>query len=77
MNEETYDPTFMDGSAKYIRGYQLGDIKIEGIQELLRGKLISSSGECSKEHGWLSSNEHGHVLKLMRQYRESVQNEKS
>ena len=44
IEEETYDPTFMDGSAKFIRGYQLGDIQIDGIQELLRGKLMSGAG---------------------------------
>ena len=32
VDEETYDPTFTDSSAKFIRAYQLGDIAIEGIQ---------------------------------------------
>jgi len=28
IEEETYDPTFTDISAKYIRAYQLGDLAI-------------------------------------------------
>ena len=32
VEEETYDPTFVDSSVKFIRGYQLGDIQIDGIQ---------------------------------------------
>lgn len=34
----------MDSSAKFIRGYQLGDIQIDGIQEMLKGKLMSGGG---------------------------------
>ena len=69
MEGLTYDPTFSDCPPGFIRGYQLGDLSIDSIQELLRGKLISGGGECSREHGWLSSTEHSNVLRWMRQHR--------
>ncbi len=71
--EHTYDPTFSDLSAKYIRAYQLGDIAIESIQELVRGKLISGETGCSKEHGWLTPGEHSHILRLMKNHKEQLE----
>lgn len=69
--EELYDPTFTDLSARCIRAYQLGDVALTPLQEMLQGKLISGEGSCSKEHGWLSSSEHALVLKLMKSHREA------
>jgi hypothetical protein len=41
------------------------------VKEIIKGKLISEESEhCTKEHGWLTANEHAHILKAMKEHKD-------
>lgn len=57
--EHAYYPTFSDLSAKYIRAYQLGDIAIEAVQELVRGSWsVERQAAARSTVGWHRVNMH-------------------